>query len=615
MAGAIPDHADILKRRGVDRVVYFHTDHFEPWQKRRDLAPRDLLELNAARLQAFAERVTQRHFARRLTLHYLPEIAGAADGRKELIGVEGDGIGIAPRDPRHDARVRSAFAEVEGVHDFDFQVHFHHEGLTWNTDYTQRGPHRAHFAANDVALNRARFDVGLAEVLRRIRNDTGRPLDRWFFIHGLWALNASDCEVCTITDEILRLKAAGALGDFTFPAGRPQCDPPFDAPALVRPFDGAKCYADGRADPQPAGTVDLAERFFIWSSRASTSDCSLDFETEAVAANFAHVDAWAARLLLNGFQCGGTLYVKTHAHSQFPFYFSEASGRPGGLFPHERDEVARLIDAFEVAAAAVGGRVDYLQASQVYDELVAPRPADAVYGHPPTGLTLPRTSIDAANTAAMAVMAERIGRDGAAAHGLDGTYEMLVGRGRAILPVEIEVANLVQRVFPPDLPIVHNRTAVGILPLALALAGRTVVSIERMAKRLDVQRAVLDRLAATHAGLERRYQLRRGTLPDLRAQAVRGTCLLFTDASPPLSDEDLGQVLALFGVAEVVLFDALRFGARRVARDVPAFVERVAAASGVPVEPVLDLGDDGKYFLVDNRGRTPARPWWRRLFG
>jgi len=149
MAGAIPDHADILKRRGVDRVVYFHTDHFEPWQKRRDLAPRDLLELNAARLQAFAERVTQRHFARRLTLHYLPEIAGAADGRKELIGVEGDGIGIAPRDPRHDARVRSAFAEVEGVHDFDFQVHFHHEGLTWNTDYTQRGPHRAHFARRD----------------------------------------------------------------------------------------------------------------------------------------------------------------------------------------------------------------------------------------------------------------------------------------------------------------------------------------------------------------------------------------------------------------------------------------------------------------------------------
>jgi len=101
----------------------------------------------------------------------------------------------------------------------------------------------------------------------------------------------------------------------------------------------------------------------------------------------------------------------------------------------------------------------------------------------------------------------------------------------------------------------------------------------------------------------------------LRAQAVRGTCLLFTDASSPLSDEELGQVLALFGVAEVVLFDALRFGARRVARDVPAFVERVAAASGVPVEPVLDLGDDGKYFLVDNRGRTPARPWWRRLFG
>lgn len=618
MSGAIPDHGEILRRRGVDRIVYFHTDHFEPWQKRRDLSPGDLLDLNIARMQAFAERVPQRHFARRLTLHYLPEIAAVADKGQGLIGVDGDGLGIVPRTADQDARIRSGFAEVEGVHDFDFQVHFHHEGLTWNTDYSQRGPHRAHFAANDVALNRARFDIGLAEALRRIRQDTGRRLDRWFFVHGLWALNASDLDACSITDEIIRLKAAGALGDFTFPAGRPQCDPAFDAPALVRPFDGAKCYSEARADPRPAGSVPVADRFFIWSSRAANGDCSLDFATEAVAANFANVDAWAARLLLNGFQRDGTLYVKTHAHSQFPFYFTAESGRRGGMFPHERDEVARLIERFETAAGSVGGRVDYLHAGEVYDELTATTQAPAVYGYAATDLTLSRAAIDAADAAAMAVMAERIARDGAAAHGLDGTYEMLVGRGRAILPVEIEVANLVQRVFPPDRPIIHNRTAVGILPLAIALAGRRVTSVERMAKRLDVQQSILDRLETAHAGLKQRYALRRGTLVDMRIGAVRGACLLFTDASPPLSDAELLGVFALFDAAEMVLFDALRFGARRVGKDVPAFVDRLRGAIRAQVEPVLDLGDDGKYFLVDNRdrsrGQAPASQW-RRLLG
>ncbi|MFW2831635.1 hypothetical protein [Sphingomonas sp. ID0503] len=602
----VPDHGEILRRRGVDRIVYFHTDHFEPWRDDPGLTGADAFAASLDRVVRYSERVSERYYARRLTLHYLPKLAFQGRGdMASMLHVEGDGIGIIRRTAEQDAAAAAAFAAMDPRQDFDLQVHFHHEALTYNTHYAQRKSLRRHHRENDVAVNRLRFDLGLAECLRRVRNDTGRALPQWFFVHGVWALNASDPEVCSITDEISRLKAAGGLGDFTFPAGRPHCDPSFDRPALVRPFDAVKCYARDRADPRAPGTIDPADRFFIWSSRVSHGDCSLDFFSEGVAANFRNIDAWASRLLLNGYQRGSTLYVKTHAHSVFPFYFTEESGRPAGMFPHERDEVARLIECFEDAAAAVGGHVAYLQASEVYAELMRPPEPQAVDGYVETSLTFPRAAIDRADATGLTVLRERIAGTGAEAAALAGHYEMLVARERIILPAEIEIANLVERMVPRDMTIVHHRSAAGILSNALASGGRRVRSVERSRKRVEVQQEIARRLGS-------RLHVSHGRLEALKPGVLRGRALLLVDAGSPLDTVQMDAVISSFDTADLVILDVLRFGGRRQAAEIGPIVARLKSVDGRPAEPILDLGDDGKFYLIDNR--SVKRPWWWRLF-
>lgn len=590
---------EVLARRGADRIVLFHSDHFEPWGRRGRTPPAEWRARGLDRVHRFAERMRALPHARRLGLFYLPEldIVAARDG---VIGVPGDAFGIAPREPGDEAAIRAGFAALPADCGFDWQVHFHHERLTWNRR-SRAHPFAEAFAVHDPALDRQRFDIGLAEALRRIRNDTGRALDRWFFVHGLWALNASDLDVCSITDEIARLKAAGCIGDFTFPAGRQHCDPPFDEPSLVRPVDAPKGYAAPTADPRPphAGGAD---RFFIWASRDFHPDASLDFEAAPVAANFANPEPWAERLLLNAVQRGSTLYVKTHAHSLATFYFDQRSGRPGGQFPHEHDGVKRLVGMFEAAAAAVGGRLDHLTPSEVHDELVAEAAeAPSPWGYAEAGLSFPRAAIERAEAATFATLADRLERMGEEEGGLGAHFRALVERGRVIQPHEVELLNVVQRVVPPTMPIVALRSAVGVVPLALALGGREVVAIEGDRRRNAAQAAVADVVRGREPGIEHRFAMRKIAPAAVAPADVRGRCLLLTDMETALTGEGRAHLHTLFGEAAIVIFDAGRLHERRRGDEAASFGASVTGAGGRRAVPLLDLGDDARYFLLDNR--------------
>jgi len=63
------------------------------------------------------------------------------------------------------------------------------------------------------------------DIAQTISREVGRRFDRWAFVHGNWALAASDPTICTVESELAIIMRHGGFGDFSFPAGRPHTFP------------------------------------------------------------------------------------------------------------------------------------------------------------------------------------------------------------------------------------------------------------------------------------------------------------------------------------------------------------------------------------------------------
>ena len=90
---------------------------------------------------------------------------------------------------------------------------------------------------------------------------------QWFFVHGLWALQGSDENVCRISDEIGILMREGCKGDFTFPAGRVTLYPKIEIPYFCDAIDRIRGY-DGSPSSNPEAALNNAQaaqnKFFVW---------------------------------------------------------------------------------------------------------------------------------------------------------------------------------------------------------------------------------------------------------------------------------------------------------------------------------------------------------------
>jgi len=363
---------EILKRRGVNRIVYFHTDHFEPWRALNGRSNNSYDPRNAEDIQAFGERTSALWYAKRLTLFYWPNFGRTLGDGPSTMRVPGDPLAVNLRNEADDEICQGALKGLGRSTQHEFQVHYHHEFIAPNEMYCSQYPEYAAYFGDPAneKFHSPRYDLALALTLDQCRNDTGCALETWFFVHGMWALNASDLDVCTITDEIERLMRRGCLGDFTFPAGRSHCDPvTFKEPSLVRPVKAMKGYDSPAAQPAPAWGARGRDkdRFFIWSDRMSTFDESLDYYSVNYHLKADDVAGWAQRLLEGSHVSDGTLYFKTHAHSMFRAYFE---GVENPYHPHEHPAVRELMDRVADALAGVGGTMEFLTASEIYDEFL-----------------------------------------------------------------------------------------------------------------------------------------------------------------------------------------------------------------------------------------------------
>ncbi|MFI5032527.1 MAG: hypothetical protein ACHQPH_17680 [Reyranellales bacterium] len=360
--------ADRLRRREVDRLAYFHTDHFEPWRSIDNapaIGPESVLAVHD-----FCRSTERLEYARRLTLFYKPYVGYALRPGTDLLRVEpSDLVGFRPRSEVQARCGREAMSAVATSTCHDIQLHLHHERFTATSRHTDPDLVQWFSGPQGRSLDGSRLELAIRLSREAIAQETDRTDTRWFFVHGQWALNASDERSCTITNEIDILRRNGCAGDFTFPADYAHTNPRIEVPYFCRPVDKAKGYDSPEAEPEVAcgNAAAAGEKFFIWSSSAKAGHVSLDYMFEPVRTNLANIDKAAIQLLADAYAGDRTLFIKTHAHSMNAAYFRSGNAP---VFPHEYPPARELLSIVFEAATRADVEVKFLTAPEVHDTLV-----------------------------------------------------------------------------------------------------------------------------------------------------------------------------------------------------------------------------------------------------
>ena len=644
---------EAIEQRGIRRIVYFHTDHFEPW---RTFDGRDAVgPENGDDLARFADAMQRIDFARRLTLFCKPHLNyGMRDGA-DAIRVPGDKLGFYSRTAAQEADAKKALGYIVSSTQHEFQLHVHHEGYTFNTTLSEPGIKAYLNTPEGRDFDDARLTLGIRLGLDILRRETGRALDRWFFVHGHWALNASDAHDCHVTREIEILLQEGCCGDFTFPAGRSHVDPRHEVPYLVRPNNVAKGYDFPEAEPEPAfGATEAARRkFFIWASRAKNNACSIDYSSPSVRRRADNIEAAARALIDNSYFENGTLYIKTHAHAMHPVYF-ELSRSP--VYPHQYPATQAMLGQIFDACASSGADLSFLTASEVYDDIVgapirspvnllAPNAGAAlvtrskhagVLGGGSASLAKPVSAKVARGASkrrrASAVLREihampldrraawlndivcefilsRIDAMGLHASGCEGSHQQDALNKRGVRTVEVE---LVRRITAAELGaggILQIGSGLGLVTALLGLDGTRATGIEKDGRRFDAAQDLLVMLDEACPGLSTLVRNRRGRYP--RAIPVRtmatSVAVIINLIAPHTAAELQAMIGALAGHRAVIL-DTMRFvDWRDTSEQRTALIERFAEAGFDPPEPFLDCGNDGYFMLFRPRPAARAR--------
>lgn len=365
--------ADILKSRGITRLVYFHSDHFEPWRYVPGRPADYALAVEDVRTYVAASGAHE--FGRRATLFYKANVNFLVAPERRLWRADPtDAIGFVPSTPQAETQAQEILDLLAGR---ELQLHIHHENVTWN-DRMRDEAMRAHLdAPAHRRFDEARFELLLRLNLDMLERQPGFDRGRWFFVHGHWALNGADPHECTLVREIEILRRNGCLGDFTQPSGRPHTDSRLEEPYLARPVPLAKGYDRPDAEPiAAAGAGEVpADRFLVWASRINHRFTSIDHYSSFVHDRMADPQLFARANAEQGFAHDGVLYVKTHAHTMQPIYWQEDGCGP---FPHAHPGIIAELGALFDAADEAGAAVEFATASEAFDRLMAaPRPAPA----------------------------------------------------------------------------------------------------------------------------------------------------------------------------------------------------------------------------------------------
>lgn len=298
-----------------DRVVYMHADHFEP-SNTKD--PGDMDQI----LRRMISDIKMGFFKPSLFLKVAATMQWKDNKPHFRIS------------PKHDL----VMSHVKTLSDLgcDVHLHVHHERWThseltnpeWVEPFEQG-------LVTDSELLEIFIQKSLEEFVKyKI------PTKDWCFVHGRWALNASDERTCNITDEIDILRRNGCVADFTMPAGRAMCNPPIKGIYAIRSQNMARCYDMGEVISRGSHLLDDPEAFIICYPSTNYFYVSLDnliLKAGTTSKTYFHSDIAednekapedpniiVQEWLLCSCILERTLIVKTHSHNmRFPFWQDE----------------------------------------------------------------------------------------------------------------------------------------------------------------------------------------------------------------------------------------------------------------------------------------------------
>jgi SAM-dependent methyltransferase len=620
--------ADLLRNRGCEAVYYFHTDHFEPWSDNID-------DKSARAIDRMAAMARASPYAQRLSLFYnvfvpyrLETDDASAYGN---VGVPGDQVVFFARSPRQEELAREAIRPLVTADRHEIHLHVHHEYWTCNTSHFDTPVSRWVNACSSPELDRARLDLNLKLCKETIAREVGIPFERWAFIHGNWALNASDPLICHVSDEMALIMRHGGFGDFSFPAGRSYCDPKLETPFTCLPLDLPRAYDDPHADPRAVGPdtkVMSSDRFFIWNSPIKSLHSSLDYYSAANRALFKQPERLVATWLSKSVRLGGRLFIKTHAHSMKSDY---KLAEPDSLIPHCYPDVVAVFECLARACDRAGVELKFVTINEVMDALHeldgAPLEAggseDVADVRVPPPATLeeaedrPAQSSPSVAAELAALHREWMKIQAKAGHSPDALYSAKLSGGGPLEAYELALAQAMLERYPQDVTrVIEIGSGWGGLAILLARLGYEVLCFEgNVSRHTGCQWHFAEQIRRFPTLQERLVLSRVGLFPAVfDASMLAGDKLnlcIATNITSSYSAEQQPQMVRAAAWCDELILDLARFGQTRdqqSERDILLQLLR-----WTEFEPIEQLYFDEPYEywrLRSHTARTTSvRPW------
>ncbi len=609
---------EVLRRRGVRTVVWFHADHWEPWAQ-------GVTPVALDRVRSFIAQAKSSPYARKMTLFYLSGNEYRLKDQSRLTGDE-EILELIPRSEAVHANAAEVLGELKESTDIEFQVHIHHEHLVGN-DGDWNELHRHVKKLTNPVRDRAMLDYMVQTELKTMRAHTGQPLDSWAFVHGMWALNASDRSVCQIENEIEILMRHGCWGDFSFPAGRLHCDPVgVLQPFTCLPISAPKAYDDMRSKPiaVDVGASAIQDgRFLVWNSKAKHEVCSLDCYNDFNLRRLAYSDRVALSWLMGCPVIGQTLYIKTHAHSMDALYYSEVGSIPL-LWPGVAavfDELQRACDeaGVELRQCTVGEVYAELKAldrqNVTYDTKLASSSLDPASLLPTSGAKLEVgagtwPSLALVSLLSVPILNDWLDQSPDRQRSAGNYYLSRLAQGKLFVEQELAIAAYCRREIDRSTRLVELGFGFGELSLMLAISGFRVVGFEAEAGRFAGASALVERLRTI--GLQvGDLSLFEGLFPDaLRLEMLRDCSRVVFVATNVTSSHVIAKLADIYRTLRLfddVIIDLARFGEKRDEASQQEVVEILADLGFEEVTPVY-VGSDNNIRHFERRIRRVAAP-------
>ncbi len=621
--------ADLLKSRDCGSVAYFHTDHFEPWSTTID-------DTSARAVERMANLARSSPYARRLSLFYsvfVPyRLKTGSDVQPGDRQAADDNIVFGALSARQESLAREAIRPLVAADGHELHLHVHHEFWTRNDSHFDHPVSHWVNAHSTAQADRARLDLHFQLCKEAIAREIGAPFDRWAFIHGNWALNASDPLICHVNDEMAMIMKHGGFGDFSFPAGRSYCDPKLETPFTCLPLDLVRAYDDARADPQPISAhtaVMRPDRFFIWNSPIKSSYSSIDYYSAANRKLFKSPEQVVAMWLRKSVCLGRKLFIKTHAHSMNAGY---RLTEPDSCIPHTYPDVVALFDC--LARVCDRARIElHLQTvNEVMDflgDLDGGRPAGAstpasapavqarsrdipvvLESAPADVQPLPPVTVTEMASELVDVHRQWLATAGAR-DPVDSLYESKLAQGTPLEAYEIDMAAKIRERFPPETTrILEIGSGWGGFAILLARLGFETLGFEGNGRRHAA--------CGWHFAEQiRRFPILRGRLtlapeglfPEaFSLDAIRGdksSLCIATNITSSYSAEHQPEILEAAARCDELILDLGRFGQVRdgqAERD--ELMQSLRRSAFKPIERLL-LDVPYEYWRLRSRHTAP----------